>query len=165
MSSYFAIGYCLHLIIVLLACQRRKAMRGAEELSLHPPGWETGLQSSQAEPSPRGLPGHQRCEELPCSPRWAGEDAKGFPNFMPSSLLLEKQARGGGKACSRPGTCPQLHFPGRGHHVCDWVHGLSQLLLQLGGSPQPITTNSLSWGWHFHIEALQPLTAENKPPC
>lgn len=119
MSSYFAIGYSLQLIIVLLACQRRKAMRGAEELSLHPPGWETGLQSSQAEPSPRGLPGDQGCEELPCSPRWAGEDAKGFPNFMPSPLLLQKQARGGGTARSRPGTCPQLHFPGRCHHVCD----------------------------------------------
>ena len=85
-------------------------MREEEELSLHPPGWETGLKSSQADPSPRGLPGDRGREEPPCSPRWAGEDAKGLPSFMPSPPLLESGLGEGGKARSHPWDLPAAPF-------------------------------------------------------
>lgn len=83
MSSYFARGYSLHLIIVLLACQRRKAMRGAEELSLHPPGWETGLQSSQAEPSPRGVWGTRGVRSSLALPGGLGKMQRASPISCP----------------------------------------------------------------------------------
>lgn len=99
----------------------------------------------------------------PCSPRWAGEAAKGLPSFMSLALLLESRVREG------EGTFSSL---GLAHSSIS----LADVITYVTPNPRALPAAASAVGvlmsydnqqpfrvTAFPDEALQPLIAENTP--
>lgn len=99
----------------------------------------------------------------PCSPRWAGEAAKGLPSFMSLALLLESRVREG------KGTFSSLGLAHSSISLADVITYVTPNpwalpaaasavgVLMSYDNQQPFRVTA------FPDEALQPLIAENTP--